>query len=109
MTTLIARPHRVRDTGTRHQWLSTAYLRLMMLMLMFLGVGMLIGGRLLWLGAFGDPPRRGYVGSTFIPARADIVDRNGVPLARTIDAWSVGVHPDRLLGDPRIWRRARQD
>jgi len=100
MTTLIARPHRVRDTGTRHQWLSTAYLRLMMLMLMFLGVGMLIGVRLLWLGAFGDPPRRGYVGSTFIPARGDIVDRNGVPLARTIDAWSVGVHPDRLLGDP---------
>ncbi|MGV3478873.1 MAG: peptidoglycan D,D-transpeptidase FtsI family protein [Sphingobium sp.] len=100
MTTLIARPHRVRDTGTRHQWLSTAYLRLMMLLLMFLGVGMLIGGRLLWLGAFGDPPRRGYIGSTFVPARGDIVDRNGVPLARTIDAWSVGVHPDRLLGDP---------
>jgi len=100
MTTLIARPHRVRDTGTRHLWLATAHLRLMMLMLMFLGVGTLIAGRLLWLGAFGDPPRRGYVGSTFIPARGDIVDRNGVPLARTIDAWSVGVHPDRLLGDP---------
>jgi cell division protein FtsI (penicillin-binding protein 3) len=100
VTTLIARPHRVRDTGTRHQWLATAHLRLMMLLLMFLGIGLLIAFRLLWLGAFGDPPRRAYVGSTFVPARGDIVDRNGVPLARTIDAWSIGVHPDRLLGDP---------
>lgn len=100
MTTLVARPPRIRDTGNRHQWLATAHLRLMMAMLVFLGVGSLIVVRIMWLGAFGDPPRTDHVGSIFIPARGDIVDRHGVPLARTIDAWSVGVHPDRLLGDP---------
>lgn len=100
MTTLIARPHRVREAGSRHQWMVTAHLRLMMLMLVFLGVGSMIGLRLMWLGAFGDPPRKAIVGSTFVPARGDIQDRHGVTLASTIDAWSIGVHPDRLLGDP---------
>ncbi len=32
-------------------------------------------------------------------ARGDIYDRNGVPLAQTIDAWSIGVHPARLISD----------
>ena len=33
-------------------------------------------------------------------ARGDIVDRNGQPLARTIDAWTIAVHPKQLIGDP---------
>lgn len=33
--------------------------------------------------------------------RGDIVDRNGEPLARTIDAWAIGIHPDQILGDRR--------
>ncbi|HEU0067203.1 MAG TPA: penicillin-binding protein 2, partial [Sphingomonas sp.] len=32
--------------------------------------------------------------------RGDIVDRNGAPLARTIDAWTIAVHPKQLIGDP---------
>src|SRR3546814_6145352 len=35
-----------------------------------------------------------------LPARADIVDRNGVPLARTMDAYSIAVRPSKLIGDP---------
>ncbi|RJF90524.1 peptidoglycan D,D-transpeptidase FtsI family protein [Sphingomonas cavernae] len=100
MTTLVARPNRVRDAGQRYQWLATAHLRLMVLMLVFLGVGSLIGLRLTWLAAFGDPPATTYTGTSYIPVRGDIVDRNGVTLASTMDAWSVGVHPGRLLGDP---------
>jgi len=38
---------------------------------------------------------------SFSAARGDITDRNGVALARTIDAWSIGVHPSRLIGDKR--------
>jgi cell division protein FtsI (penicillin-binding protein 3) len=37
--------------------------------------------------------------AALVPLRADIVDRNGTPLARTIDAWSIGVHPDKVIGD----------
>src|SRR6185295_5069156 len=36
-----------------------------------------------------------------LPPRGDIVDRNGVPLARTIEAWSIAVHPQRIIGDRR--------
>ena len=34
-----------------------------------------------------------------MPVRADIVDRHGVPLARTMDAWSIAVKPAEVLGD----------
>ena len=44
-------------------------------------------------------PRAPGAGNPLIPARGDIVDRNGVPLARTIDAWSIGIHPRRVIGD----------
>src|SRR3546814_11216621 len=37
--------------------------------------------------------------TAFVPARADIVDRNGVPLARTIDGYSIRVVPSKLLND----------
>lgn len=100
MTTLVARPNRIRDAGQRYQWLVTAHLRLMVLMLVFLGVGGLIGLRLTWLAVFGDPPAASQAGTSFIPVRGDIVDRNGVTLASTMDAWSIGIHPGRLLGDP---------
>ena len=33
------------------------------------------------------------------PDRGDIVDRNGDPLARTIDAWTIAVHPSKVIGD----------
>jgi cell division protein FtsI (penicillin-binding protein 3) len=35
-----------------------------------------------------------------LAARGDITDRNGAPLARTIDAWTIAVHPKKLIGDP---------
>lgn len=100
MTTLVARPGRTRDAGQRYQWLATAHLRLMVLMLVFLGVGLLIGSRLVWLAVFGDPPQSQFTNTSFVPVRGDIVDRNGVTLASTIDAWSIGIHPRKLLGDP---------
>ena len=100
MTTLVARPNRTRDAGQRYQWLATAHLRLMVLMLVFLGVGLLIGTRLIWLAVFGDPPQSRNISTSYVPIRGDIVDRNGVALASTIDAWSIGIHPKKLLSDP---------
>ena len=34
-----------------------------------------------------------------IPERGDIVDRDGQPLARTIDAWTIALHPTKVIGD----------
>jgi len=55
--------------------------------------------RLVWLQAFTDRSGAAELANPLIPPRADIVDRNGIPLARTIDAWSIGIHPRRVIGD----------
>ncbi len=97
MTTLVARPHRTRNAGTRQQTVALAHQRLIFLMLVFLGVGCVIAARIVWLNvASGD--RAGLSAANGVVGRGDIVDRNGEVLARTIEAWSVGVHPSKLLG-----------
>ncbi len=99
MTTLVAQPPRIRHLGQRQATLVVAHQRLMMLMLLFGAVISLIAGRLLWLSVFdGADPNRGAL--SLLPARGDIVDRNGAVLARTIDAWSIGIHANRLLNRP---------
>lgn len=71
----------------------------MILMLLF-GFGtMLIVGRLGWLALSAAPATTRDAAAALVPLRGDIVDRNGAPLARTIDAWSIGVQPDNVIGD----------
>lgn len=101
MTTLVARPTRARKTIQRQHSLALAQFRLVVLMLLFAGGIVLIAARLVWLGVFDSPGQDVGVAGIGVPKRGDIVARNGEPLAQTMDAWSVGVHPDRLLGDPR--------
>ncbi|MBW6530965.1 penicillin-binding protein 2 [Sphingomonas sp. RRHST34] len=99
MTALVARPVRGARAGDqRQQLLATQHLRLMVLMLLFVAGVLVVIGRLTLLGVFAGSERGGSVAAA-VP-RGDIVDRNGAPLARTIDAWTIGVHPKRLIGDP---------
>ena len=99
MTTLVARPTRARHSGTRQQSLALSHQRLMLLMLIFLGVACVIAGRIVWMNiASAAVAAPGAV----VAARADLVDRNGAVLARTIEAHSIGVHPNRLLGKPEL-------
>jgi len=100
VTTLVARPERVRLAGQRRQATATAHQRLMILMLLFMAAIVLIGGRILFYAFFESTPDRS-ISSGLLPARGDIVDRNGVPLARTIDAWSIRVDPVKLMTDRR--------
>jgi cell division protein FtsI (penicillin-binding protein 3) len=95
MTTLVARPTRTRHSGSRQQSLALSHQRLMLLMLVFLGVGCVIAGRIVWINIASDAVA---APGAAIAARADLVDRNGSVLARTIEAHSIGVHPNRLLG-----------
>ena len=44
--------------------------------------------------------------AALIPPRGDIVDRDGQPLARTIDAWTIGIHPTKLIGNKLDLARA---
>lgn len=109
MTTLVARPERVRTASQRYELTAVAHYRLMLLLLLFLAATAILGARLLWLGTFADDGRGRHGPASFVPLRADIVDRNGVPLARNIDAYSIAVHPRELLSDPMTLARKLHD
>ena len=98
MNTLVVRPTRVRTAGVRQQILLTAQQRLMILMLLFMAAFFVVSVRLLYFALFDTASSRGAA-TAFVPARADIVDRNGVPLARTIDGYSIRVVPEKLLNN----------
>ena len=102
MSVALARPLPQRGGNIkRHALLATSHARLMMLLLLFGAGVLLIVLRLVWLAVFTQPATSPDAAAALVPLRADIVDRNGVPLARTIDAWSIGVHPRDIIGDRR--------
>jgi cell division protein FtsI (penicillin-binding protein 3) len=106
MSTFLARPlPQRRVSGQRHALVAVAHVRLMILML-FLGAGFLVVvGKIALLGLLSSPADA--QGAAVNPVvRSDILDRNGEPLARTIDAWTVGVRPHDILGDKRALAEA---
>ena len=95
------RPERLRLVGQRRQILSMMHQRLMLGMLVYAGIIALVVLRIVYLAAFGDHAGRQPGMGALVPERGDIVDRDGHPLARTIDAWSIGLHPGKVIGDKR--------
>jgi cell division protein FtsI (penicillin-binding protein 3) len=93
------RPERLRLVGQRRQMLAVMHQRLMFGMLVYAGLVALIALRILYLAAFGDHAGRKEELTALIPERGDILDRDGQPLARTIDAWTIAVHPAKVIGD----------
>ncbi|MFL6759152.1 peptidoglycan D,D-transpeptidase FtsI family protein [Sphingomonas sp.] len=93
------RPERLRLVGQRRQLLAVMHQRLMFGMLVYAGIVAIIALRILYLAAFGDHAGRKEELTAYVPERGDIVDRNGDPLARTIDAWTIAVHPNKVIGD----------
>ncbi len=66
----------------------------------------LIALRIVYLAAFGDHAGRKEELTALIPERGDILDRDGEPLARTIDAWTIAVHPARSSATSSRSRRS---
>ncbi|MDE2412648.1 MAG: penicillin-binding protein 2, partial [Sphingomonadales bacterium] len=65
--------------------------------------------RIAWLGLFEGDTRRVDGLAALLPARGDIVDRNGVPLARAFPAYALWYNPAALGGDgPPLVHGARQ-
>jgi cell division protein FtsI (penicillin-binding protein 3) len=95
---LVARPERLQLVGQRRQVLAVMHQRLMFGMLVYGGIVALIVLRILWLAAFGDHAGRKEGVTALVPERGDIVDREGHPLARTIDAWTISLHPQKVIG-----------
>lgn len=99
MATIIVQPGGARAGKQRVDLTAIAHNRLMLLLILFMGITAVVILRLTWVGIFAGSGNGGD-GASGLPARADIVDRNGVPLARTMDAYSVAVRPSKLIGDP---------
>ena len=96
---IVAQPERLRLVGQRRQILAVMHQRLMFGMLVYIGVIALIGLRILYLAAFGDHAGRKLGVTILVPERGDIVDRDGQALARTIDAWTIALHPKKIIGN----------
>lgn len=99
MATLAAHAARTVPAAPQTDGLAITYQRLMLVLLLFAGVTAAIVLRLGYLQVSTDRSGAAELANPLIPPRADITDRNGIPLARTIDAWSIGVHPGRVIGD----------
>jgi len=85
--------------NVRARSLLMAKWRVLWVILGFLFIAFIAMLRILYLGFFADAPAQQQFGTLLVPARADIVDRNGVPLARTIDGYSIRVVPSKLLNN----------
>jgi len=96
---LVARPERLRLVGQRRQILGVMHQRLMIGMLIYGAIVALILLRLVYLAAFGDHAGRKGGALDLAPERGDVIDRNGQPLAVTIDAWTIGLQPNQVIGN----------
>lgn len=101
MMVLVAPSKFERGRDGAQPLVAVAHVRLMVLMLLFAAALLSVVGRLGILAASAEP--RGAKGAAAGSAalRGDLVDRNGVPLARTILAPAIGVRPDKVIGDKR--------
>ena len=103
---LVARPERLRLVGQRRQVLAVMHQRLMIGMLVYAGIIAIVALRIVWLAAFGDHAGRQLAVTRLVPPRGDIVDRDGNTLARSIDAWSIALHPSKVIGNKLDLARA---
>jgi len=99
MTAHVGMGDRVRLAGIRQKITVTAQVRLLVVLALFALAIMTIAARLVYYGAFEGQAERGLASTDVIPVRADLVDRNGVPLARTMKMRSLYVRPDKILGN----------
>lgn len=99
------RPDPAPIAGQRREAQALARQRLVLLLLLFLAVPIVLALRLIDLSIFEAQPASTRAIASAAPPRGDIVDRNGVELARTFEAVAVSVEPRKLSNDPRILAR----
>ena len=102
MTTFAARTI-ARKSGTKSPpFAANAFWRLLVLTAIFGLFVLLLVGRMATLALFESTRAFGATTTDYVPARGDILDRNDVPLARTINAYAIWVKPDQILGDKKV-------
>ncbi|PNU01890.1 peptidoglycan D,D-transpeptidase FtsI family protein [Novosphingobium guangzhouense] len=87
---------RRRLVNVRQRSLLVAKARMLWILGVFMLVTVLAMFRIVYLGFTGVSPRQGDLADMLIPARGDIVDRNGVPLARDFRVYSLWYNPKAM-------------
>lgn len=90
---------RVRLATFQSQALVVAKVRAIVVLLLFTIAVIAMVSRLFYIGVFEEQNVASNNGTLYIPPRGDIVDRNGLPLARTIQAFAIRVVPEKIIGD----------
>lgn len=89
----------VRLPGHRQMALGQARQRLAIGILLFVAFTLLLGLRLVELALFDGAPRRARPVVASPEIRADILDRNGVTLASSFEAYALAARPRDIVGD----------
>ena len=99
MTMLAARTTTRRSGIGTPPFAAHGFWRLLVLLAAFALFVMLLIGRMATLALFESTRAYGATNTEYVPDRGDIIDRNGVPLARSIYGYAIWVKPAELLGD----------
>lgn len=101
MTILAARTTTRKNGIGTPPFAALGFWRLLVLLAAFGLFVLLLIGRLATLALFESTRAYGATNTDYVPERGDIVDRNGVPLARSIYGYAIWVKPDQLLGNKK--------
>ena len=92
----------------RQLMLMTAKWRVLWLVAMFSAIAISALARIAWLGSFEPGSRAVPMSEALLPDRGDIVDRNGVPLARAFNAYALWYNPAALGGGSPLVKPPRE-
>ena len=95
---------RVQLANVRQRSLLVAQVRLLVILLLFALAAVACLLRIAVLGLFEPAPRSASLADALIPPRGEIVDRNGVPLARAFPAYALWYNPQALGGGSALVR-----
>ena len=93
---------RHRLANARQRCLLIAKWRALWVLMLFSAIAAVALARVAFLGAFEQSGGGGSLADALLPARGEIVDRNGVPLARNFDAYALWYNPRALAGSPLV-------
>ncbi len=89
---------RVQLVNVRQRSLLVAKWRVFWIVAFFSFVALVAFCRIAWIGFSGNAPGSQSMADAMLPPRGEIVDRNGVPLARAFPAYALWYNP-KALGD----------
>ena len=87
---------RVQLVTVRQQSLDLARWRVLWIVVAFVFVALLAVSRLAYLGIGGEGARATSLEDALLPSRGQIVDRNGVPMARAFPAYALWFNPEAM-------------